>query len=74
MKFLALSLFVAAMVCGCGDPKTSQNAPLNSPELTGLTADMGRSTNLLAVGDWSKPVKDRAGSIVIGTPSASLPE
>jgi len=59
-KFFA-SLFITAMVCGCGDPKTSQNAPLNSLELTGLTADRGRSTNLLAVGDWSKPVKDRAG-------------
>jgi hypothetical protein len=36
------------------------------PELTNVSADMGRSTNLVGVGEWSKPVTDAAGYTLRG--------
>ena len=38
----------------------------SSPELTNVSADMGRSTNLVGVGEWSKPVTDTAGYTLRG--------
>ena len=66
MKLLALSILIAAGLCGCGSRDHSPDSGVNAPELRGLTADGGRSTNLLAVSGWSKPVTDPAGYTLRG--------
>jgi hypothetical protein len=44
----------------------SRNSPVDALEFSGVTADGGRSTNLLAAGGWSEPVTDSAGYTLRG--------
>ncbi len=61
---------VAALLFGAllqsGDGQAVAKGGNSSPELTKVSADMGRSTNLVGVGEWSKPVTDVAGYTLRG--------
>jgi hypothetical protein len=65
LTFGLLLFVIVAENVGCRRA-TSQTAASRDEDLTGLTADMGRATNLLAVGEWSKPVRDGAGYVLRG--------
>jgi hypothetical protein len=44
----------------------SSEVPADDAELNTLTADSGRSTKLIAVGEWSEPVADAEGYVLRG--------
>src|SRR5882724_7796262 len=68
MKSAIFCLWCACACVSCRPTQTgiSPSAISNDPELSTLTADMGRSTNVIAVGEWSKPVKDAEGYVLRG--------
>ena len=68
MKSAILCLWCACFCLSCRPVPSgiSLSKIANDPELNTLTADMGRSTNVIAVGDWSKPVKDADGYVLRG--------
>jgi hypothetical protein len=65
------AIFCLVCVCACVSCRPAQtgisrSTITNDPELNTLTADMGRSTNVIAVGEWSEPVKDAEGYVLRG--------
>ena len=68
MKSAILCLWCACVCLSCRPVPSgvSRSAITNDPELNTSSADMGRSTNVIVVGDWSKPVKDADGYVLRG--------
>lgn len=68
MKSAILCLWCVCFCISCRPVPTgiSRSAITSDPALNAMTADGARSTSVIAVGDWSKPVKDAEGYILRG--------
>ena|SRR5579863_2167828 len=64
--FIVLAVLPFILQTGCGRSSPPAAAVAITADLQDITADYNRATNLLGVGEWSKPVTDQTGYTLRG--------